>query len=76
MKISNITNDNLVIQARTEKDFEKAEKVADIMAADNNWMVVCSECDWELWVQLTARWLPYRAGEFKDKYHVAKKKLH
>lgn len=57
MKISKVNNTEIVIQARSAEDFQKAEQVADKMVdLLEQWgfdVAVGSVCDVELWVHLT-----------------------
>lgn len=75
MRISNVTNDNLVIQARNATEFSKAQAVALKMEELDSDLVVCSEDEHELWVQVTARWAPKQAEEFKEIYKLAKQAI-
>ena len=74
MKISNVTNDNIVIQARDEADYQKAQQVAiEMEKLSNGDLVNCSADDYAFWVQLTACWDNYQASQFKELYKEAKK---
>lgn len=57
MKISKVNNTEIVIQARSAEDFQKAEQVADKMVSLlEQWgfdVAVGSVCDVERWVHLT-----------------------
>jgi hypothetical protein len=75
MKITNVTNDNIVIQARNEKDFILAQAVAQKMADDNDWMVQCCVDEQCMWLQLTACWNHLQAEEFTYAYQAAKLSL-
>lgn len=75
MKIQAATNDNIVIQARNEQDYEAAKKVAELMESENDWMVICSEDPAEYWIQLTSTWRQVQAKEFKEAYRLAKESV-
>jgi hypothetical protein len=76
MRISNITNDNIVIKARNEADYEMAYKIAERMAANSQGeIVMCSADDCEFWVQLTCRWSYFQANEIKTEFQIAKKEI-
>lgn len=76
MKITTLNNAEIVIQARDDRDFRKAQKVAKRIEDNTGGQVVrVSECEIEQWVQLTACWYNYQAAEIKDQYQVAKKEL-
>ncbi len=73
MKLTTANNAEIVIQAKNEADFEKARLVADKMVElSGEALVVCSECEYELWVHLTACWDNYQADDFKTFYKQAK----
>jgi hypothetical protein len=73
MRTTNITNDNLVIQAKNAQDYTQALLVAAKMEENTDgWMVVCSSDDSELWVQVTAVKRGKQAEDFKNEYRLAK----
>lgn len=73
MRVSNVTNDNLVIQAKSAQDYARAVMVAARIQenTDGN-MAVCSSDDCEMWVQITAVWGGKQAQDFKNEYSLAK----
>ncbi len=76
MKITLITNQELVIQARNEKDFEQAHKVAQKISEHYGEMAdVCGECKHELWVHICFIDMPYQAKDIRDVYNVIKKEI-
>lgn len=75
MKISLITNGELIIQANSEKDYLKAQEVANKMEElDEGRLGVCqaSADDYGHWIHLCADWDNYRAEELKALYKEAK----
>lgn len=76
MKISQLCNASLVIQANVNKigDMDKASLVAAQMELDSEGdIVVTSECEYEKWVQVCACWENFQAKELKDAYFEAKR---
>ena len=76
MKYTTTNNAELVIQAKDEKDYEQALKVAAIMIEDSCIRVAIASVDeFELWVHVTASWDNFQAKELKQAYNDAKKQL-
>jgi len=76
MKITTANNAEIVIQANNETDFEKARKVAEKMVELScDALVVCSECEYEHSVHLTACWDNFQTADFKHFYKEAKKEV-
>lgn len=72
MRITTNNNAELIIQAKDEVDFAKARKVASEMTSMDNNVVICSECEYEMWIHLTASWDNGQAQELRDLYKAAK----
>jgi hypothetical protein len=73
MRVSNVTNDSLVIQAKNAKDYASALLIAArIQENTGGDMVVCSVDDSEMWVQVTAVWGVKQAQDFRNEYRIAK----
>lgn len=73
MRVSNVTNDNLVIQAKNAQDYASARAVAAKMQENTDGaMVACSSDESEMWVQVTAVWGGKQAQDFKNEYKIAK----
>jgi hypothetical protein len=73
MRVTNITNDNMVIQAKNEQDYAKALEVAKMIQENTDGeMVACSADDTELWVQVTAVWGGKQAQDFRNEYRIAR----
>jgi len=76
VKISNVSNDSITLQARNAQDFEKALQVADKMESiTEKELVVVSYCEHTWWVQLTSRWYNKQASEWREVYQLAKKSI-
>ncbi len=78
MKISEITNGDLIIQANVNKegDYHAAMEVALKMERDSGGeFVVTSLCEREQWVQVCGAWYSKQAWELRDAYTTAKKEL-
>jgi hypothetical protein len=76
MRTTNITNDNLVIQAKNAQDYAQALLVAAKMEENTDgWMVVCSADEYEMWVQVTAVKKGKQATDFKNEYNLAKQEV-
>lgn len=75
MRMESVTNDRLIIQAKDQQDYELAEKVADKMVKDNDWIVVASVQPSEFWIHMSCKWANEQAGWFKDAYLDAKKEI-
>ena len=76
MKISNVSNDSITLQARNAQDFEKALQVADKMESiTEKDLVVVSYCEYAWWIQLTSRWYNKQASEWREVYQLAKKSI-
>ena len=76
MRITTTNNAELVIQAKNEKDFNQAQKVADRIVEDSQGVVViASGCDTELWIHLTASWDNYQAKDMREMYKDAKRAI-
>ena len=74
MKLQAVNNAEIVIKARDENDFKKAQQVAEkIVDISCGQLVECSECEYEYWIQLTACWDNGQASDFKYFYKEAKK---
>lgn len=54
MKIQLLNNQELIIKARNEKDFQDALVVANKIAEHDEDTDVCSYCEFEMWVHITA----------------------
>jgi len=79
MRISNLSNDSLLIQANVNKkgDYELVCRVADQMVADSGGdFVVASECPYEQWVQICAKWEWEQAEDLRYCYKEAKRKVY
>lgn len=73
MKLTTLNNSELVIQARNDADYEAAVAVAErIEANTGRQMVICSSCEYELWVHLSSCSFNYQAAEWKTEYQLAK----
>ena len=76
MRTTNITNDNLVIQAKNAQDYAQALLVAAKMEENTDgWMVACSADEYEMWVQVTAVKKGKQAADFKNEYNLAKREV-
>lgn len=53
MKIQLLNNQELIIKARNEKDFQAALVVANKIAEHDD-IDICSYCEFEMWVHITA----------------------
>lgn len=53
MKIQLLNNQELIIKARNEKDFQAALVVANNIAKRDD-IDLCSYCEFEMWVHITA----------------------
>jgi hypothetical protein len=74
MKLRTANNAEVVIKANNEADFSEAKKVAAKMVElSDGQLVECSECEYEMWIQLTACWGNAQASDFKHFYKEAKK---
>lgn len=78
MKISNVCNGTLTIQANPNKagDFRRAQLVALQMVEESGReIVLCAECDFEKWIQVSSKWDYKQADELKLAYKDAKKTI-
>lgn len=76
MKISNVCNGTLTIQANMEidGDYQAALTLANKMVADSDGTIdLCSSDECEGWVQVAAAWDNYQAKELRQAYNIAKK---
>lgn len=76
MKTTTLNNQELIIQARNEEDFEVAQKVAQGISDYYGEMadIVCM-CEYELWVHICFIGMPYQAKEIRDTYNEIKAAL-
>ena len=75
MKVTTINNAEIVIQANVNKtgDWEAVQAVAAKMAAaDDIDMDIASECQYEQWVHVCARWDHYQTKEINQLYKDCK----
>lgn len=78
MKISQACNAMLTIQANTAKpgDYQAAVAIANKMVEINSdWLVLCSECEYEQWIQVSACWDNKQAADLRYAYKEAKKAI-
>lgn len=78
MRISSVTNSDLIIQANMRKpdDLAAVKRITKHIADESQGVIVIASSDErEGWVHLTACWDNYQKADFKEAYRSAKNQL-
>lgn len=75
MRLVSCTNGEITIKAKNQNEMALVERVAATMVQDNEWIVYCSQDDYEYWIQLTSLWSRKQASELRQAYKEAKQAI-
>ena len=74
MKLTTCNNNEMVIQARDEADYEAAYKVAKIICKNDDMNISAVDEDM-FFICIGTEWSNFNAAQLKDEYQLAKKAL-